>query len=254
MGIKIVSLLLGAIALPGLSQSGSAPVDVYSPEVRRSVTASDELQITVYDEAHLSREVVLEVLDRLQLILQRAKIANHPLVGNPADPDASLFMYVAPPPETEPKIACGARRHIALKIVASSPRSLPANVLGMSSPFAAFGLSVRLFDDHIREAALREHLPYTTVLPYAMAHEIGHVLLRNGSHSRLGIMSSVWKRHEAKIILANLRAPLCNTPNSRPTWAKPEPQFEVKLEPAGEIRFFHQRAASNQLQAGEVSP
>jgi hypothetical protein len=243
MGIKLVSLLLGASALPGLSQTGSATVDVYGPEVRGSVTASDELQITVYDGTHLSREVFLEVLDRLRLILQRAKIDNHPVVGNPADPEASLFTYVAPPSETEPQIVCGARRNIALKIVASSPKSLQVDVLGMSSPFAVFGLSVRLFDDHIRKAALRYDMPYTTVLPYAMAHEVGHVLLRSGSHSRWGIMSSVWTKYEyermangtlafsddeAKTMLANLRAPLCNPPNSRPAWAKPESQAGVK--------------------------
>jgi hypothetical protein len=243
MGIKLVSLLLGAIALPGLGQTGSAPVDVYSPEVRSSVTASDELQITVYDEGCLSREVVLEALERLRLILQGAKIANHLVVGNPADPDASLFMYVAPPSKTERQIACGARRHITLKIVASSPKSLQENLLGISSPFAAFGLSVRLFDDHIRKAALRHDIPYTTVLPYAMAHEIGHVLLRSGSHSQRGIMSSVWTKYEyeqmargslvfsdyeTKNMLANLRVPLCSTPDSRPAWAKPEPPSGVK--------------------------
>jgi hypothetical protein len=196
--------------------------------------APDTLWITVYDEAHLPREVILNAFDRLRLILQRANVASHPVLGNPANPEASLFMYVAPPSETEPQMACGARRHIALKIVASSPRSLQEDVLGMSSPFAAFGLSVRLFDDHIRKAALWHDMPYITVLPYAMAHEIGHVLLRSGSHSRWGIMSSVWTKYEyermahgalgfsddeTKTMSANLLAPVCDKPDHRPAWA-----------------------------------
>lgn len=197
MGIKLVSLLLGAIALPGFGQSGLAPADVHEPGVRSSVMASDELQITVYDGAHLSREVLLEVRDRLRLILQRAKIASHPVMGNPADPEASLFVYAAPPPNgQEHRPACAARRDIALKIVDSSPKSLQSGVLGISSPFASFGVSVRVFNDHIREAALRQHLQPPIVLSYVMAHEIGHVLLRRGFHGQSGIMSSVWTKRE----------------------------------------------------------
>jgi hypothetical protein len=104
----------------------------------------------------------------------------------------------------------------------------------MSSPFAAFGLNVRLFDDHIRKAALWHDMPYMTVLPYAMAHEIGHVLLRSGSHSRRGIMSRVWTKYEyermahgalgfsddeTKTMSANLLAPVCDKPDHRPAWA-----------------------------------
>ena len=236
MEIRFVGLLLGAITLSGLGQSGPATVDVYRPEVR-TITASDELQITVYDEAHLSREMVLDALDRLRLILQWAKIANRPVVGNPDDREASLFVYVAPPRRSEQhRTACSERRDITLKIENSSPNSLAQEVLGMSSPFAAFGVSVRVFNDHIREAALRQHLPHSIVLSYVMAHEIGHVLLKSGFHSKCGIMSSVWTKQEyeqmahaalvfsddeAKTMLANIGAPLCDTPNHRPTWAKP---------------------------------
>ena len=73
-----------------------------------------------------------------------------------------------------------------------------------------------------------------TVLPYAMAHEIGHVLLRNLSHSRWGIMSSAWTKYEyermahgalvfsddeTKTMSANLLAPVCDKPDHRPAWA-----------------------------------
>ena len=205
------------------------------PEVRSPVTAPDPLRITIYDGAQLSREVILDALDRLRRILQQAKVASQPVLGNPADPEASLFFYVALPSTGEdPRMACRACRDIALGIIDSSPKSLPEDVLGMSSPFAAFGLSIRLFNDHIREAALRHDLPYTIVLSYAMAHEIGHVLLRSGAHGKLGVMSSIWTEHEywqmahgvlvfsnaeAKTISANLQVPVCNKPNRRPTWA-----------------------------------
>ena len=167
--------------------------------------------------------------------LHQARIPSRTVLGNLADPEASLFMQVAPPADRgEPGTACGARRDIALKIVHSSPGTLGEKVLGMSSVYAAFGLDVRLFNDHIREAALRQELSYTIVLAYAMAHEIGHVLLRSDFHGRSGIMSSTWTKREyaqitigtfafsgeeAKTMAANLRAPVCLEPERLPTWA-----------------------------------
>jgi hypothetical protein len=125
------------------------------------------------------------------------------------------------------RIASGA---IALNIAATSPGSLAHEVLGMSSPFAPVGLNVRIFHDHIREAALQHHLSGTIVQSYAMAHEIGHVLLRSGSHGRQGVMSRVWTKREydqmdhgmlvfsddeAMIMPANLGAPACRQPDRR---------------------------------------
>jgi hypothetical protein len=72
------------------------------------------------------------------------------------------------------------------------------------------------------------------VLSYAMAHEIGHVLLKSGSHGQSGIMTNVWTEHEyeqmvpgalafaddeARKMSANLFIPPCDKPDRRPTWA-----------------------------------
>lgn len=196
------------------------------------MTSSDQLRITIYDGAHLSREVVLDALHRLRVILGNAKVVSNPVLGNADDPEASLFMYADMPSSgDEPGIGCRARRDIAVKIVESSPKSLPKTVLGMSSPYAESGLNIRVFNDHISEAALGHDLPYTIVLSYAMAHEIGHVLLKNGKHSHCGIMSSIWtgleyeqmarsglvfSGDEVKIMSANLRVPVCQKPDRGP--------------------------------------
>lgn len=205
------------------------------PATRNPASAADEVRITVYDAAYLPQVVIRDALDQLRVILEQANVASHPVQGNPADPEASLFVYVAMPAKgEEPAMPCGARRDIAIRIVELSPASFERGVLGMSSPFAAFGLSVRLFDDHIREAALRYGVPHGIVLSYAIAHEIAHVLLRSGSHCQSGIMTSVWTEHEyeqmargalmfsddeARKMSANLLAPPCDQPNRRPAWA-----------------------------------
>jgi hypothetical protein len=117
-------------------------------------------------------------------------------VGHPNDQAAS-FTYVPTPDMNHVKeAACHALREIRVEIVRSSPAGLSNGVLGMSSPFARAGVNVRLFSDHIEQGAYRHGRPYSSVLSYAMAHEIGHVLLRSVSHPAAGIMSSVWTARE----------------------------------------------------------
>lgn len=196
---------------------------------------SHELRVAVYDRARLPHQVLMEASEQLRTILRKAGATVDIVLGNPGDEDASLFTYVALPPGRERQAACDARRDIALTIIGASPPSLPATVLGMSSPFARTGLNVRLFNDHIREAADSHGAPYVMVLSYAMAHEIGHVLLRSSRHSSWGLMSSIWTAHEyalmdrggllfftgeeAAKIVANLGGRGCPNVERGPAWA-----------------------------------
>src|SRR5262249_53954797 len=91
---------------------------------------------------------------------------------------------------------CLARRDIALDILPSAVRGVKKQVLGMSQPFSRTGLNVRIYDDHVRAAAARENRSYAIVLAHAMAHEIGHVLLRSNTHTGRGLMSDVWTGRE----------------------------------------------------------
>jgi hypothetical protein len=155
------------------------------------------LKVTIYDSANLRREVLSDAVTQLRLIFGRAGIGLDVVVGHPEDEDAGLFTYVpSPPMDRVTEIACQALRNIRVKMVGSSPAGLSNNVLGMSSPFARAGLNVRLFNDHIRQAADLHRKPFAIVLSYAMAHEIGHVLLRSGNHGSRGIMSTVWTANE----------------------------------------------------------
>ena len=90
---------------------------------------------------------------------------------------------------------CRARQDIALKI-STNPAGLTKGALGMAHPLAASGLNARVFDDRIRAAAARWNRPYTLVLAHAIAHEIGHVLLRSDSHAARGLMGPVWSAYE----------------------------------------------------------
>jgi hypothetical protein len=157
----------------------------------------DVLKITIYDWANIPRAILLDAVKQLRFIFRQASIGVDVAVGDPDAEDATLFTYVPWPPMGQAKeAACQALRDLRVKIAGSSPAGLNNTVLGMASPFARTGLNVRLFSDHIGQAADRHGNRYATVLAYAMAHEIGHVLLRSGGHRARGIMSAVWTSYE----------------------------------------------------------
>jgi hypothetical protein len=55
---------------------------------------------------------------------------------------------------------------------------------------------VLVYDDRVRSVAANRVLPHAAILAHAMAHEIGHVLLRSSAHDKIGIMSGAWTDDE----------------------------------------------------------
>lgn len=178
-------LMLSALTLSHMAQAHDSP------------RGPDVLKITIYDQANVQRAILLEAITQLRVIFREAGVALAVAVGDAHDEDAALFTYVSSPDRNRAREAgCQAMRDIRVKIVALSPAGLNASVLGQSSPFARAGVNVRLFSDHIQQGAAGHGALYETVLSYAMAHEIGHVLLRSGGHRPRGIMSAVWTAYE----------------------------------------------------------
>ena len=175
---------------------GTLSIGNWLVAARNPVTASAELRITLYDQARLPPEAIESAFDQLRVVFHQSGIAIKLVVGDPAADEAHLFTYNPMPPGYEQEAACRARRDIALRLFDISPAGLRETVLGMASPLARTGVNVRVFTDHVREAAFRHNRPYAIVLSYVIAHEIGHVLLRNSEHEQHGLMSSVWTGHE----------------------------------------------------------
>jgi hypothetical protein len=182
---RLAGVILGTIATGSLTMASQNPV------------APTYLRITVYDQAHLTQEIKQSVFDQLRLIFRQAGIAIELFAGDSTTDEASLFTYSGLPPKGhEQEASCRARRDIALKITRVSPPGLRETVLGIAAPLAITGLNARVFNDHIRGAAFRQNRPYAIVLSCAIAHEIGHVLLRTNYHAKWGLMSEIWTEHE----------------------------------------------------------
>jgi hypothetical protein len=111
------------------------------------------------------------------------------------------------PEELAAHFACGGTRR---------PTDLAINIAGRSAsrgpaPADAFGFAeiegdtavpyrAVLFYDRIRELSTKRLASPSVVLGAVLAHEIGHLLLGHGSHSRSGMMSAKWDSERLQLI------------------------------------------------------
>jgi len=155
-----------------------------------------ELRVTIYNHAQVPLGVVEEALADLRRIFRHAGVESVIVIGDPNDPESVQIAYPERPRRGfERNAACLARRDIALRITVALP-SQRSTVLGMAMPLARKGLNAVVYDDRIRSVAVRRVRAHAAVLAHAMAHEIGHVLMRSGDHERIGIMSDAWTDEE----------------------------------------------------------
>jgi hypothetical protein len=157
---------------------------------------AEQLRITVYDKAKTPDEVRMAVADNLRHIFRQSGIDIEWVAGDLGAPEASVMIYEPLGTGHDLELACRARRDIALDIIPGAVPGIREQVLGMAQPLSHAGLNVRIFDDHIRKASEKEDRTYATVLSHAIAHEIGHVLLRSNTHGGRGLMSDVWTGRE----------------------------------------------------------
>ena len=63
-------------------------------------------------------------------------------------------------------------------------------------PETRVGSMASVFEDRVRAVASRARVDYATLLGRVLAHEVGHLLLRESGHSRTGLMRAVWSDAE----------------------------------------------------------
>ena len=91
--------------------------------------------------------------------------------------------------------------HFTMKIVgaALSPKEVNAAALGVApAPASARGNIAYVFYRRIGDFAATHSVEIGPILGSVIAHELGHLLLPQGSHSRTGLMSINWDVHRAQ--------------------------------------------------------
>jgi hypothetical protein len=158
---------------------------------------AEQLHVTVYDKTKLTEPLAKRTADSLQLIFRQSDIEIEWVAGAADADEATLVIYDGGGSrEWERRLACRARRDIAVAILPTAPSGVPTAVLGMSLPLASKGLNVQVYRNRIAAAAVSRSVQEPELLAHAIAHEIGHVLLRSGAHDGSGLMAGVWRARE----------------------------------------------------------
>jgi len=90
------------------------------------------------------------------------------------------------------------RDYLVVYIVHGPPNRIYSGALGLALPQARTGAHATIFYDRVRKLSESGDIDRATMLAHAMAHEIGHVLLRSTEHSPGGIMKAYWSRADCQ--------------------------------------------------------
>jgi hypothetical protein len=84
------------------------------------------------------------------------------------------------------------RRYVVVRLISRMPASVLPGAIGYALPFAHTGAHVVVYYDRVQALSARVNTESYIILGYAMAHEIGHVLLGSSEHSEAGLMQARW--------------------------------------------------------------
>lgn len=181
--IRSLELLLAlGVAVVGSGQTPCSPSSENGSEAR--------LPVRLYDVAHVPRGTLDRSLELTELIFAKATVRICWERGE-ADATEALTNDMS---GVSPGMYSRAdnRNYIAAKIIRREPRNAFPGALGFALPFATAGPHAIVFYDRIENLLPGAAASLTTILGYALAHEIGHALLETVDHSPSGLMKSSW--------------------------------------------------------------
>lgn len=85
---------------------------------------------------------------------------------------------------------------VPVQILPHAPGGFAPQALGYSLPCAELGLRVTVYANRLEMVSRDIPVMFYQVLGYALAHELGHVLLRSSTHEKTGLMKGVWSRRD----------------------------------------------------------
>ncbi len=153
----------------------------------KTLTAqSSAVQVKVYDYADLKPESLHKVVALTQQILTGAGLSVQVELCR-----GSLA------------VSCegqgGLIRNLVVRVVAGGSKTKDSVLrapLGQSMADHQGGIYASIFMERIQDAAAEANVPSDTVLAYAVAHEVGHLLLGDNAHTPRGVMKGNWDRKD----------------------------------------------------------
>jgi hypothetical protein len=153
-----------------------------------------KLSIVVYDGAHVGSKTTDRAERLAGTILLTASIQSSWVAG-PVEDLGSLGMdftaYAAKDCQADSISAV-----LRVQILPRAPVGLPPHALALSLPCARSGVQVTIFADRVAHVTETGGPTFGRVLAYAIAHELGHVLLRSDAHGSAGLMKGTWSKSD----------------------------------------------------------
>jgi hypothetical protein len=157
------------------------------------IATATTLDVHVYHSPGVQASVLAEAHDLLARILRVSGIELRWRPGPATSPEALRVVFPEPArPGRERELVCAARREIALLIVDGVGGATTPTALGYANPLAPEGVNATILYRRVIEAGNEHGVPIGTLLGHAMAHEIGHVMLRSSGHAKNGLMAGDW--------------------------------------------------------------
>jgi hypothetical protein len=81
-------------------------------------------------------------------------------------------------------------------VLPHAPSGLPPQALGYALPCANRGVQITIYAARVEIVSRTSLAAFYRVLGHAIAHELGHVLLRSCVHDNSGLMKAIWAKSD----------------------------------------------------------
>lgn len=165
--------------------------------VSKLVAFAPPLELTlnalIYDRAHIGSKTLAQAERVAAEIFSGVGIEAQWKAGSVSDGvDLTNDFSAASPGCAQPLSSATVR----VQILPHAPRGFSPQALGYALPCAERGIQVTIYADRIETVSLTTLAGFYRVLGHALAHELGHVLLRSQAHDDSGLMKGVWAKSD----------------------------------------------------------
>ncbi|MGA8593472.1 MAG: hypothetical protein WB676_01900 [Bryobacteraceae bacterium] len=163
-------------------------------------TSAQTISIHLYDHAQVTAGVLHSATDETSRLFRAARIQiswECPSTESPEDQGTDMSSAVLEQLD---------RRYIVVRLIRRAPGNVFPGALGYALPFAHTGAHVLIFYDRVETLAHTMNESTYIIFGHAMAHEIGHVLLRSSEHTSGGLMQARWTPETWRLASSGLLA------------------------------------------------
>ncbi len=159
-----------------------------------SIRCENRITVSTYDFANIGSKALRQGEQLASYIFAVAGVDTQWTTGSLSDAQGRLNDFRAAPDDGQCRTPLPSV--LRVQILSHGPNGFAPQALGYALPCALRGTQVTLYADRIEQVSRTTLALFYRVLGYALAHELGHVLLRSAEHDDSGLMKSVWSKSD----------------------------------------------------------